>query len=183
MKLLKKIMLVVTVLVVLATCFLWYMGYFSSLKIEDKEEGGYMVVGKEVIGPYSDVGKHMLDVDNKLRELGINSTKGFGIYYNDPNTTPKEKCRSLVGNIVEIKDLEKIKNLQLDGFKKDSIPVAKAVVSEFPIKNTISYMIGPMKVYPKFSQYMTERNYKPVLSFEIYDMAQKKIIFVMQYSN
>jgi hypothetical protein len=43
-------------------------------------------------------------------------------------------------------------------------------------------MIGPMKVYPKFTQYMKEKKYKPVLSFEIYDMSKKKIIFVMQYS-
>lgn len=182
MKIFKKTLLVLTLLVVVAIGFLWYMDYFASIKIEEKEEGGYMLVGKGVIGPYSDVGKHMLDADNKLRELGIKCTKGFGIYYNDPNTTPKEKCRSLVGNILEIQDFAKIKNLTLDGLKRDSIPKAKAIVAVFPIKNTWSYMLGPMKVYPKFSQYMAEHNYKPVLSFEIYDMPKEKIIFVMQYS-
>jgi hypothetical protein len=182
MKILNKALMVVTLLVVLAVGFLWYMGYFASVKIEEKEDGGYFVVGKEVIGPYSEVGKHMLEADNKLKGLGIICTKGFGIYYNDPNTTPKEKCRSLVGNIVEVKDLEKIKNAQLEGLKIDSIPKAKAVVAEFPIKNTLSYMLGPTKVYSKFSRYITEHNYKIALSFEIYDMPKEKIIFVMQYS-
>lgn len=28
---------------------------------------------------------------------------------------------------------------------------------EFPLKNTISYMIGPMKVYPVITKYMLEK--------------------------
>jgi len=182
MRILRKVMLILIALILIAIGFFWYMGAFTTIQIAEKEEGGYLVAGMEVIGPYSKVGRYMGDVDSKLKKLGVISTKGFGIYYDDPANTPQEKCRSLVGNILDKKNFDKIKDIQAEGLKIDSIPKAKSVVAEFPIKNMLSYMIGPMKVYPVFSKYMKEKKYKPVLSFEIYDNADKKIIFVMQYT-
>lgn len=103
------------------------------------------------------------------------------VIYDDPKTTPKEKCRSFVGNIIEQKDCDKIKFIEAKGLKIDSIPNEQDIVAEFPLKNMISYMIGPMKVYPEFSKYIIEKKYKPTLSFEIYNNTEKKIVFVMQY--
>ena len=182
MKTLKKTFMIITILLVAAIGFLWYMGTFGSVKAEEREEGGYTVVGKEIIGPYSKAGQHISDVDARMKELGIISTKGFGIYYDDPKTTPKEKCRSFVGNILEEKDFNRKNDLQSKGLKIDSIPKTMALVIEFPLKNMMSYMIGPMKAYPVFSKIIEEKKLKPGLTFEIYDPAEKKIIFVMQYT-
>ncbi len=183
MKTLKKILLTAGALAVIIISFLLYMGFFASAKIEEKEEGGYIVVGMNFTGPYSKAGQYIGGVDTKLKALGIVSTKGFGIYYDDPKTTPPEKCRSFVGNILDKKKIAEIKDIQSHGLKIDSIPKAKSVVIEFPIKNMISFMIGPMKIYPVLTKYMKEKKYKPVLSFEVYDNTEKKIIFVMQYTS
>lgn len=178
---LNKILLIIGILVVIVVGFLAYMGFFSTVKVDEKEEGGYTVAGMEIVGPYSKVGQYIGDVNKKLKEIGINSTKGFGIYYDDPKTTPNEKCRSFVGNIIDEKDFDKIKYIQSIGLKMDSIPKAKAVVAEFPIKNMMSYMTGPMKVYPVISKHLTDKKYTSALSFEVYDNVQNKIIFAMQY--
>ena len=117
----------------------------------------------------------------KLKSFGLVSSKGFGIYYDDPKATPQDKCRSFVGNIIEKKDFDKIQELKASGLKIDSIPVSNTVVTEFPIKTSLSYMIGPMKAYPAISKYINERKYKVTLTFEVYDMKKEKILFNIQY--
>lgn len=176
----NKILLIAGILLAITVGFLVYMGFFSTINVEEKEEGGYTIAGTEIVGPYSKVGKQIGEVDKKLKELGINSTKSFGIYYDDPKITPKEKCRSFVGNIIDEKDFDKIKFIPSIGLMVDTIPKVNAVTAEFPIKNMMSYMIGPMKVYPVISKYMMDKKYKSGSSIEIYDKVEKKIIFIMQ---
>ena len=72
--------------------------------------------------------------------------------------------------------------LKSEGFKVDSVPKGNAVVVELPIKNNISYMIGPIQAYPAISKYMQAKGYKPKLSLEVYDVPVKKIYYIMQYS-
>ncbi len=181
MKTLKKIVTIIAIMVLIVGLFAWYIGYFNNIKIEEKKEGGYTVIGMEFTGPYSQAGKFMVDVDKKLKDAGIEYTTGFGIYYDDPKIVPAEKCRSFVGGILGKKYLNKITDLKASGFKVDSIPLAEAVVAEFPIKNSLSYMIGPMKVYPAISKYMKKNKYETTLSLEIYDEPHKKVTYIMQY--
>ena len=57
---------------------------------------------------------------------------------------------------------------------------SKRAIAEFTIKNSLSYMFGPMKAYPALSNYAQEKGYKQdVLSYEIYDEKSGKILFVM----
>ncbi|MDD5571696.1 MAG: hypothetical protein PHD97_11165 [Bacteroidales bacterium] len=181
MKILKIISIVIAIIVLIAICFMWYIGFFTNVTITEKDAGGYKVAGLEITGSYSKVGPTATDVDKKLRAMGIQCTKGFGIYYDNPQVTPEEKCRSFVGNILEEKDYGKIEELKTKGLKVDSVPLAKALVIEFPIKNKFSYMVGPIKAYPAFTKYMNKKGIKSKLSLEVYDTPNKKTIFVMQY--
>ncbi|MEI6773767.1 MAG: hypothetical protein WCL18_02910 [bacterium] len=38
-----------------------------------------------------------------------------------------------------------------------TLTAGNKMVVEFPLKNTISYMIGPMRVYPVITKYMQEK--------------------------
>lgn len=181
MRILRIVLTFAASLLIIALLIAWYVGFFNEVKIEEKKEGGYKVVGMEFTGPYSKVGRLMTDVDKKLKDMGIESTRGFGIYYDDPKVIPSEKCRSFAGNILEEKYFDKAQELESSGFRVDSVPIKNAVVAEFPIKNSLSYMIGPMKVYPAFSEYLNKKGYKPDLSMEVYDIPNKKIIYIMQY--
>jgi len=181
MKILKTLLIILSVIIVLFTLFSWYIGLFTNVEVEEKIEGGYTVVGKDFVGPYAKAGKFMTEVDAELTELGIKSTKGFGIYYDNPRTVAPDKCRSYVGNVLEEKDYERINELQAKGFKVDTIPATTSVVAYFPIKTNMSYMIGPIKVYPKLSKYISDKGYKMTSSIEIYDVPNKNIIYIMQY--
>lgn len=178
MRLLFKIILSVLIVALIGA---WYLGVFSTLNIEDKKEGGFTAAGLEFTGPYSEVGKHMKAVDEKLKSAGITSKRGFGIYYDDPKTTPPKKCRSFIGTVLEEKELDKISRLRSEGFKIDYIPLSEAVVTTFPAKSSLSYMIGPMKVYPAMSKYLEDKKYTVTRSLEVYDMPAKKITYIMQY--
>lgn len=181
MKVVRIIAIGFSVLIAVFACFLWYMGYFSKIDVIEKEEGGYLLAGKKVMGPYSKVGTHINTVEYKLMEMGINSLQSFGIYYDNPQTTPNEKCKSLVGCIITKNDLELSEIIKLNNLIIDSIPRTKAIIAEFPIKNRMSYSIGAMKVYPLLTNYLITKKYTKIVSFEIYDKALQKIIFVMQY--
>jgi hypothetical protein len=177
----KTILAIIAAVIIIALGFAWYIGYFTAVKTEDTIEGGYTVAGIEYTGPYSKAGKYIEEVNEKLKKQNVTCSKGFGIYYDDPKTTPSEKCRSFVGSILEEKDFGKIPELKSAGLRIDTIPRISSVVATFPLKSTLSYMIGPMKVYPVLSKYISEQKYKVELSVEVYDMEAKKMTFIMQY--
>jgi hypothetical protein len=181
MKIIKITLMMIVGAAIIILLTGWYMGYFDHINVAEKEEGGYKVIGVNVIGPYANVAKDMENVNKQIKDMGVVSTKGFGIYYDDPKMVSAEKCRSFVGNIIEEKDFELVSKLKPEGLQIDSIPKTKSLVAEFPIKNSLSYMIGPMKVYPELSKHMSEKGYETALSVEIYDIPNKKIIFMMQY--
>ncbi len=180
-KILKIVLTTLGVLLFMSIIFGWYIGFFITMKVKEKEEGGYRVVGLKYTGPYSKSGKFMNDVQQKLKDMSITSNKDFGIYYDDPETIPAEKCRSFVGSILEEKDFDKIPELISSGLKVDTITKSNVVYTEFPLINNMSFMMGAMKSYPIISKYMNEKGYKATQSMELYDVPNKKITYIMQY--
>ncbi len=182
MKTLKIILLIIVLVISSLTLFTWYLGLFTSIEVQEKVAGGYIVVGKDFIGEYSKAGKFMLGVNKELQFAGIKSTKGFGIYYDNPKVVAPDKCRSFVGDVLEKKDYDKVNELQAKGFKVDTIRVANAVVAYFPIKSMMSYIIGPIKVYPQLSKYISKNGYNITETIEIYDVPAKQIEYIMQFN-
>ena len=181
MKKRKTTLILVSGLLTVFVVIAFYNGVFEKIDIQEKERGGFKLVGLEFKGPYSEAGRYINEVEKRLKKNETSSSLSFGVYYDDPKKVKPKDCRSFVGIILEKKDLEKIPLLLADGFKIDSIPFKKSLQSEFPIKNTFSYMIGPWKVYPKLSKYMKERNYTVDLMMEVYDTGNRKIDFLIQY--
>jgi len=179
MKILKIIGLVLAVLLVMVVLFLAYMGFFSSIKIVEKETGPYTIAYESFVGPYAETGKVFNRVYEALQKDGIETKRGLGIYYDDPSKVDADKLRSECGVIIAKKDRAVFEEVK-DKYKTKIIENANRMIAEFPKKNVLSYMIGPMKVYPQFAKYMKKMNYnESVLGFEIYDEEQKKIIFMM----
>lgn len=175
-----KFSTLIAVLLLASGAFFYYMGVFDNLSIREERKGPYTFAYAEHKGPYSGVGKTMDELDSKLRASGFNSRDGIGIYYNDPKTTPKEELRSDVGSIITDVDSYKIDENR-DKFNFKTLPVRDYVIAEFPIRNSLSYMFGPMKAYPAIKKYMEAKG----LSFsnegiEIYDMSAKKIYFLVR---
>jgi hypothetical protein len=158
---------------VLLMFYLYYMGVFSKIEITEKEMGPYKVAFKEHIGDYKETGKIMDEIYHSLLDDGVETYKGFGLYYDDPKVVEKDKLRSIAGSIIEEKDYDKIDKLKAKyGIK--IIDKTRIMTTEFPFKNKMSIMFGIMKVYPEINKYIDFKGYKKGQVMEIYDVTNKK---------
>lgn len=157
-----------------------YIGLFSTPKATETVIGPYTYVYEEFVGEYKKSGPVFDKVYYTLRDKGISTTLGLGVYFDDPAVVPADKLRSHCGVVLEEKDLDKLTDLK-KRFKAGQFSRSKRLVVEFPIKNGLSYMVGPMKCYPVLMRYAKEKGYKPdALSFEVYDETAGRILFVME---
>lgn len=183
MKVLKWIGIVIVVIIVIFTSFLFYMGYFDTLKVNEKEMGPYTYVYERFVGPYMDSGAVFMRIEKDLKAMGISTDKAIGFYYDNPAKVAKEKLRSDCGIVLEEKDMPRVPELKKK-FKVATFQKKECMVIEFPVKNMLSYMIGPMKCYDALFKYAKEKNYKTetdgkmVITFEYY--LKDKILFVME---
>jgi hypothetical protein len=139
--------------------------------------GPYTYVYESFTGPYKNVGKVFMQVDAALKTEGITTEKAIGIYYDDPSKVAADKLRSDCGLVLEAKDLSKIPALK-EKFKLATMPKKISIVIEFPKKNMLSYMIGPIKCYPALMKYAQEKSYKMAAPYELYN--NEKILYVME---
>lgn len=183
MSTIKIILFVFLGLIILVVGYLGYLGMFSKPVAAEQKIGPYTFVYEEFIGPYKDSGSVFEKVYNVLKENGIESTKGIGVYFDDPAKVEAEKLRSHCGAIIEEKDYNKL--AQLEGLlKKGNLAQKDSIVVEFPKKGILSYMIGPMKCYPILAKYAKEKGYNiSDKGIEIYDEPAKKIYFIFQIEN
>jgi hypothetical protein len=177
MKIIKIVGVLIVLLLMTAAVFLWYMGFFSTLQVNEQEMGPYTYVFERFIGPYWETEQIFKKVEHSLKAEGIASDKAIGIYYDNPAVVLKDKLRSDCGLVLEDKDLPRVPDLK----KKYSVAtIAKkmCIVVEFPMKNKLSYMFGPMRAYPALLKYMQDKGYKMAVPFELYE--NDKIFFVME---
>ena len=102
------------------------MGEFRKIKIDLVTQGGETLIYKPIKGDYRQSGKIMNSVYySLLKEYGIETYKGFGIYYDNPRKVKKEKLRSEAGCILENNeyDLEKLQGkFNIKTFPRKKVP-------------------------------------------------------------
>lgn len=181
LKLIKWALIIGITLVVAGIVYLAYMGFFSELKVYEKETGPYTIAYEKFVGPYKETGKVFQRLDSSLEADGIKTFRGIGIYYDDPNVTPSDKLRSDNGCVIEDKDLSRIESLK----KKYNIKTVKrrySVVTEFKITGPLSFIMGPVKGYPALMRYVKDKGLKwakDAMPIEYYDFPSKKICYMI----
>ena len=175
----RNLIVLIGVVIILALVNRWYLGGFSKVEVVEQNMGPYTMVYVEFIGNYSLVGPSMDKVYEILSWAGIGSFTGVGIYYDDPIAVAPENLKSDVGAVI---DPQEVKNISQDQeIKTRNISAKQSIVIKFPLKNSVSYMAGVIKVYPALKKYMKAKGYKmevPVM--ELYDMTAKKIYYVVE---
>ncbi len=178
MKVLWIIGIGIICILLVAVLILFKYGLFASVKISEKPAGPYLLVYKKHIGEYENVGKVMDALYYDLKDnYTIQTTKGFGLYYDNPKEVEKEKLRSIVGCIVEEKTEEEIQRLS-QNYNVKLFPETKSVVTEFPYKGVISIYLGIFRVYPKINKFIDSHNYPRIPIMEIYDIPNNKLHYV-----
>lgn len=180
MKKLVKVLLIIVVgiVVILTSVYAWYGG-FKTINFEIKKTGGEVFVYENITGDYS---QSPVVMDNiyyaLLNDYKIETTKGAGIYYDNPQYVDKSKLRSEIGCILDAA-IDSIQMAELSTrFKVKTLPEGDYIVSEFPRKGMMSIFVGIMKVYPAMAKYIEKAGYKdagPVT--EVYDEPSKAIIY------
>jgi DNA gyrase inhibitor GyrI len=179
MKILKYLLIVLLVFLIAAGVIVWKAGFFTSISVKEQTMGPYTVVYEEHQGDYAMAGVIQKKIYDFLIEKEIETTKGFGIYLDDPGSVDKELLRSEIGCIVDHPGTE-IYNLKDDPYKIREIVRGKYMVIEFPFKNQLSILAGIMRAYPKLEQHRIEQGYAKSYSMEIYDVPNEKIFYLME---
>ncbi|XP_061584487.1 testis-expressed protein 264 homolog [Cololabis saira] len=156
-------------LVVTVGGFLLYSGLLSDVLIKTGPPPvkSVTIAYKFKQGSYKDCGADYTESCSIGPKLSC-----IGIFYDDPKQRPQEKCRYVVGSILsegeEKPDEEVLKLYEKFGFKVFSLPeVSHAVTTSFPCTTSLSYVLGPYRVYPTLSSYIEERKLCAFPSIEI----------------
>ncbi len=141
------IIIIASIIVILFALYAYYGG-FRKISFELADAGGEVLVYESLTGDYKHSGKAIDRIYYSLLEKdGIETFKGFGIYYDNPKKDEKAKLRSDVGCILENPDEETIEKLS-EKYNIKTLPEQKYLVAEIPYKGKLSIFMGIMRVYP-----------------------------------
>jgi hypothetical protein len=165
------------VVIIMAALFIYYGG-LRKVDFNIAKQGGETLIYEEQIGDYS---KSAGPIDriyySLLENEGIETFRGFGIFYDNPQKVEKSRLRSEVGNILEDPDPAILKKLE-GKYNIKTLPEKEYIVTEFPYRGKMSVMMGIMKVYPAMNRYLRENGYdENGFVMEIYDIPGRKIVY------
>lgn len=174
----KAILSALALIIIVVLLTLTYYGLFAKVTIVEQEVGDFWLLYEKHVGDYKDVGPVIDSIYSRLLgEDGIATSRGFGIYYDDPKKVEKKNLRSIAGCILDKQDEDKIDYLQTN-YQIKTFPASKSVIVVFPYKGIPSIFLGVLKVYPKLAEYLAQKKYPPVPVMEIYDRPNEKIVYV-----
>lgn len=174
----KIVLLIVVLLIIVSVFLLAKYGLFAKAQISEREVGPLLLVYVQHYGDYSKVGVKMDELYYDLRDnFSIETTKGFGIYYDNPQKVSKDKLRSVVGCIVEGKTIDELEKVSRK-YGVNEYPLSKSIVAEFPYKGKMSVIIGVLKVYPKLNEYIQAKQLRETPIMELYDQPNQRIEYI-----
>jgi hypothetical protein len=157
----------ILLLIILICITLWialqYFGLFVEIEVSagppPYQFGGRLMAYKKQKGCYSDSSALFTEVCSIVPGLDT-----IGIYLDDPNKHQKNKCRYIVGALLEQEEdqqqedqkFEDQKQLLISkGFIFGQLPAVDHVVySLFPFKGIISVVIAIRRVYPRIRSFI-----------------------------
>lgn len=167
-------------LVVVIVAVSAYYGIFNKVEFTTKEVGPYRLVYQEIEGAYSNMWPVVDDIYYTLLDKGVETKQRFGLYFDDPMTTPEEELRSIAGVIVPQSQFDNFVLIQTGVSKEFKVAdkfKTQALTTEFPYKNKLSIMYYLIKVYPAMEKYMVANDIETGPVMEIYDMEAGKVYF------
>ncbi len=167
-----------TIAMALLALYAYYGGFTKVSFNTIKDQGGQVLVYKEMQGDYAQSEKLINEVYlTLLNDFNVETYKGFGIFYDNPKEVEKSKLRSEVGCILEAKDIAKVKEIETR-LKVKTLPSQSYTETVFPTKGKTSILIAVMRVYPALERYnKSQGNTNTGYCIEIYDEANKEIVY------
>lgn len=176
----KWIIIGVCILVVLLISYLAYSGFFSRVSLEERTMGPYYLVYENLQGDYRGI-KEIQDriYYALLNDHGVETYKGFGIFYDNPKEVPTDQLRSMGGCILEADQLDLIPMLEEQGFQIQRWPEQKCLSTSLPFRGPLSPMAGIIRVYPAMQAWTEQRGMEYQGTLEIADIPEKRLDYLL----
>jgi hypothetical protein len=155
----------------------WY-GLFAKVTLSEQLIPSFSFAYEKHIGDYRQSGRIMGEIYKRLEEEGIDSTKGIGLYYDNPRKVPVKNLRSLAGCILPDEHTAKRETLK-GRYLLATLPETKVPVIRFPYKGKLSVVLGTLKVYPRINAWFQEHPEHQGPIIEIYDVPKGEILYVL----
>jgi AraC family transcriptional regulator len=161
-----------------------YTGAFKSVTVAVDQRPQYTVIYKDFTGPYHKIVNTIEEVEKWVKSHGLSCRLSFGEYFDDPRQIEEGRLKSRGGCLLdpqrpdEEKILANVKNQFPEDFKLGILPATEAVIALF----TGAPGIGPLKVYPKAEEFISENKLKRKGSvieiYEVFDQQSMQTIYM-----
>ena len=150
-----------------------YLGGYKNVDLKVSQESVFHTLYKDHLGAYHKIVPTIQEVETWAKSNGVDCTRSFGLYIDDPDTVEEIRLRSHGGCLVS----EYPKNLP-ENFKTDDIPAKSYVIAIFDGAPSI----GPMKVYPRAYQFAKEKGLQiSGAVMEVYVVHSEKAVTTTYY--
>ncbi len=154
-------------LITFAFYLYFHLGLNKPVEITVTEAGPFVLIYKEHMGAYHEIGPVIREVENWAIKNNVPCPRTFGEYLDDPSTVDQDRLRSLGG----CQTLTVPGELP-EGFKTKEIPRKNYVMARF----SGSPAIGPYAVYPKVKDFFHEKRMKmPASVIEFYLVSGRNV--------
>lgn len=165
----KYILVFVFVMVISFALYLAnYLGTFKGVTIKEDIRGPYTMIYKVHTGPYHKIIKAIGAVEDWAKTQNLDCKLSFGQYFDNPEQQEEARLKSHGGCIVS-----SLPESIPDEFQVQELPQRRYVVAVFEG----SPGIGPLKVYPKAAEYMSEHRLTQdgavIEVYEVHSFAEK----------
>ncbi|MEM8772698.1 MAG: hypothetical protein AAGD92_13715 [Pseudomonadota bacterium] len=164
-----------TLFVVLGLVGFWaYLGGFSSVVFEEQPYGPVEIAYTTHLGSYAKISESWNRFETEWNDAGIDGKRcdSLAVYLNSPDETEPENLQSILACRLDTALAEDAENFR-KAFPVFTIPQVSALRTEFPFKNFLSFMVGPMKVYPAAEKRMKQDALEASIAIELYGPGEK----------
>ena len=172
----KKVLWIVLALVAIVFGFLISQGLYRTVEGEQGEQGGFILVGVDHVGPYMEIGAAFAKVKTQFQDGEL-----AGIYYDNPEFVPEDSLRSFAG--VKVSATEGLTAIAAHpGFRLVEVEKGPSLYTEWSGRSgVVSMILGTMKAYPALKAACEETGLctENSIAFEEYSDAGTR--YVMTY--
>jgi hypothetical protein len=149
-----------------------YLGGFTSVAVTEQSFGPVEFVYSTHRGAYKNLSKSWDRFKEQWEAAGLEVCDSMAVYLDSPET-PEDQLRSIIACRIDSlpTGVAPTVGTNLPSF---TLPESMVIAGFFPFKTELSYFLGPMKVYPKFTEYMEENDIKPTIAIETYGVEGKQ---------
>ena len=172
----KKLLWIVLALVALVFGFLVTQGLYRTVEVQQGEQGGFILVGVDHVGPYMEIGGAFAKVKAQFPDGEL-----AGIYYDNPELVPEDSLRSFAGvKVSATAGLEAIADHP--GFRLVVFEKGPALYTEWSGgSGVVSMILGTVKAYPALKAACKETGLCTENSIAFEEYSDSGTLYVMTY--